>query len=70
MPGAVARTSTLALTNATLSRGLFIANKGLEEAARTDKGIALGINCYNGKLTCKEVAESFGMAYSDISSLI
>jgi alanine dehydrogenase len=70
MPGAVARTSTLALTNATLSRGLLIANKGLEEAARTDKGLALGVNCYNGKLTCKEVAETFGVACSDIASLI
>jgi alanine dehydrogenase len=70
MPGAVARSSTMALTNATLGRGLFIAGKGLEEAAKADRGIALGVNCYHGKLTCREVAESFGMAYSDIAALI
>jgi len=63
MPGAVSKTSTTALTNATLSYGLQIADKGLEKAVLENDGLARGVNCYNGALTCKEVAESFGMEY-------
>ena len=63
MPGAVSQTSTSALTNATLSYGLKIANMGLEAAIAEDEGLKLGVNCYLGKLTCKEVAEAFGMEY-------
>ena len=69
MPGAVSKTSTIALTNATLDYGLTIADKGLEKAAKDDEGIALGINCYNGSLTCKEVAEAFDMEYVPLMSL-
>lgn len=65
MPGAVAKTSTLALTNATLEYGLRIAGMGLEAAAKADKGLLLGINSYAGRLTCKEVADSFGLEYTD-----
>ncbi|MDR2516297.1 MAG: alanine dehydrogenase [Spirochaetaceae bacterium] len=65
MPGAVARTSTIALTNATLRYGLAIANNGLENAARADGGLALGINCYRGLLTCREAAESLNLPYAD-----
>ena len=64
MPGAVSQTSTFALTNATLPYGLKIANLGLEEAVRNDPGLRLGINCYNGHITCKEVAEAFNMEYT------
>jgi alanine dehydrogenase len=67
MPGAVAHTSTYALTNATLPYGLAIANKGLEEAAAQDPLLLTGINCYGGKLVCREVAASLGMAYDAYS---
>ena len=69
MPGAVSKTSTVALTNATLHYGLLIADKGLEKAARRNEGLARGINCYNGALTCKEVAACFGMESAPLRSL-
>ncbi|MCL2401013.1 MAG: alanine dehydrogenase [Oscillospiraceae bacterium] len=64
MPGAVSQTSTFALTNATLSYGLKIADMGLENAADADPGLKLGVNTYSGKLTCREVAEAFDMEYT------
>lgn len=70
MPGAVAMTSTLALTNATLRHGLSIADNGLEAAIKKDKLLGPGVNCYDGKLTCKEVAEGFGMEYTDVYELV
>ena len=70
MPGAVARTSTIALTNATLYYGLLLADKGLETAIGTDEGFLLGVNCYDGKLTCREVAGHFGLPYSEARQLI
>lgn len=70
MPGAVARTSTIALTTATLPYGLQIANKGLEKAARENKALALGINLYNGKLTCSAVAEAFNMGCTQMDDLL
>jgi len=70
MPGAVSRTSTIALTNATIVYGLAIADMGLEAAAKKFAGLLPGINCYGGKLTCKEVADGFGMSYTDPASLI
>ena len=70
MPGAVPRTSTIALTNATLSYGLQIANKGLEQACKDNEVIYSAINTYDGKLTCKNVADSFDCyEYVDIRSL-
>ncbi|MCL2397600.1 MAG: alanine dehydrogenase [Defluviitaleaceae bacterium] len=69
MPGAVSQTSTFALTNATLSYGIKIAND-LEGAAKADPGLMLGINCYQGKLTCEEVARDFDMEYTDPATLI
>jgi len=65
MPGAVARTAAIALTNATLSYGLKIADLGLEAALQTDAGFAAGLNTYLGELTCKVVAEGFRMPYVD-----
>ena len=59
MPGAVPRTSTIALTNATLRYGLQIANLGLEEACRRNPAIAAGVNIYKGKVTCRNVAAAF-----------
>lgn len=70
MPGAVPRTSTIALTNATLSYGLQIANKGLEQACRDNDVIYSAINTYDGKLTCKNVADSYNEEYTDPRSLI
>jgi len=69
MPGAVSLTSTFALTNATLSYGLKIADMGLEAATKADPGLMLGVNCYKGKLTCEEVAKDFGMPYTNPAGL-
>ena len=70
MPGAVSQTSTSALTNATLSYGLKIANMGLEAAVKADEYLLPGVNCYLGKLTCKEVADDFGMEYTDLKTML
>lgn len=70
MPGAVAMTSTLALTNATLLYGLRIADLELEGAAKRDELLALGINCYQGHMTCKEVAQCFEMECAELSALM
>ena len=70
MPGAVSQTSTFALTNATLNYGLKIANNGLEAAIKSDELLLPGVNCYQGKLTCEEVARDFGMEYTDIKTLV
>lgn len=70
MPGAVPRTATVALNNATLSYGLQIANKGLEKACNDNPYIYSAVNTYDGKLTCKAVAESFeGFEYTDPKTL-
>ena len=71
MPGAVPRTSTIALNNATINYGLQIANKGLEQACKDNEVIFSAINTYDGKLTCKNVADSFDCYdYVDIKSLV
>lgn len=70
MPGAVPKTSTIALTNATLRYGLQIADKGLEQACRDNPVIYSAINTYNGYCTCKNVTDSFGMEAHDIRSMI
>lgn len=63
MPGSVARTSTFALTNATLKYGLDIANKGWERAVREDRALAKGVNVVNGKVTYKAVADALNLEY-------
>ena len=70
MPGAVAHTSTKALTNATLKYGLMIADMGLEKAARKDAGILSAINIYRGACTCRGVADAFGIPYAKAASLM
>lgn len=70
MPGAVPRTSTFALTNATLPYALALANKGFEQAIKDDTGLAEGVNTYAGKLTYAAVAESQNLEYTPLSSLI
>ncbi|MGC4033714.1 MAG: alanine dehydrogenase [Tepidisphaeraceae bacterium] len=61
MPGAVGRTSTIALCNATIPYAVKIANQGYAKAALGDPGLADGISMIGGKLTCPAVAEAFGM---------
>lgn len=60
MPGAVAGTSTYALTNATLPYAVEIANRGYRKAAKENKTIARGLNIVDGKVTLKPVAAQFG----------
>lgn len=70
MPGAVARTSTRALVNATLPLGRKIAAQGAEAACASDKGLLEGLNCYAGKCTYPGVAEALGLEYVDPATLI
>lgn len=70
MPGAVAKTATQALVNTTLSLGLEIANKGLEQALRDNKCLIPGVNCYDGKCTLDGVAEAYDMELYDVMELI
>jgi len=70
MPGAVPVTSTEALTNATISRGLAIANKGWKDACDEDLSLKLGLNIVNGKTVYKAVAEAFDFDYTDINEII
>ncbi len=63
MPGAVPRTSTIALTNATIKYGLQIASNGLEASCKKNNVIYSAVNTYGGKLTCENVASSFGIEY-------
>ena len=70
MPGAVARTSTLALTNATFPYALTLANKGWEEACREDPALALGLNVVNGRVTYPGVAEAFDLEYTPVDQVL
>jgi len=65
MPGAVARTSTFALNNATLPFVLALANKGTVGALRSDPHLLAGLNIYEGKVTHRAVAEALGLPYVD-----
>lgn len=70
MPGAVPYTSTVALANATFHYGNLIAKYGLEEAAKMNKGVADGVNVYNGKCTNKNVADSLNLEYTNLFDII
>ena len=69
MPGAVPRTSTIALTNATLQYGLEIAGIGLEAACNKHEAIYSAINTYNGICTCKNVTDGYDIPYANIKTL-
>ena len=69
IPGAVPATSTEALTNATISRGLAIANKGWKDACNDDLSLKLGLNIVNGKIVYRAVADAFKLDYTDIDQL-
>ena len=70
MPGAVAKTSTMALTNATLPYAVQIANLGWKKACQNNPEITPGVNVAEGKITYRGVAEAFAMEYTDIKTLI
>ena len=63
MPGAVARTSTIALTNVTVPYGLQLANKGVARAIAENPALKLGINTANGAVTYETVAKDLGYEY-------
>jgi alanine dehydrogenase len=63
MPGAVPRTSTIALTNVTIPYAVQIANKGLTQALADNRFLARGVNVINGQVTYSAVAESLGLTY-------
>jgi alanine dehydrogenase len=66
MPGAVARTSAIALNNATLPFGLKLANKGAEAAMAADPHLAAGLNVSGGKIRHQAVAEALGLPYEPV----
>ena len=70
MPGAVAKTSTIALTNATLPYAVEIANKGWKLAMRENKEIRRGANVVKGTVTYTGVAEAFDLKYVPIDTLL
>ena len=70
MPGAVPRTSTFALTNATLPYALKLAQLGLKNAIASDPGLGEGVNVYQGHVTCRGVAESQNLGYTPVRDLL
>jgi alanine dehydrogenase len=70
MPGAVAQTSTFALTNATLGYGLKLADLGVAEAVRRDPALALGVNTINGHCTYMAVAEACDLPFTSLEKAI
>jgi len=70
MPGAVPRTSTFALANATLPYGLELADLGLEAAIARDPALAKGVNAYDGLLTHEAVAAAFGLEATSIEAAL
>ncbi len=70
MPGAVARTSTFALTNSTLRYALQLANKGLKKAVADDLHLAEGVNTYGGRLTYEAVADAQGRPYTPLKDVL
>ena len=70
MPGAVAKTSTLALTNSTLPYAVEIANKGWKKAMKENLEIRKGANVINGQVTFKGVADAFGLKLASIDKLL
>ena len=70
MPGGVPRTSTLALTNATLPYALQLANKGWKRALRENPALLKGLNVAEGKVTYQAVADAFGMDFHEPSAFL
>ncbi|MWJ27361.1 alanine dehydrogenase [Halomonas sp. ZH2S] len=70
MPGAVARTSTLGLTNATLPFVIALADKGWQKALADDAHFLPGLNVHDGRVTYQAVADAFGLEYTDPASVV
>ncbi len=70
LPGAVARTSTFALNNATLPLALALADKGWRQALKDDVHLRAGLNVHDGKVTCAPVAQAHGLAYTPAESVL
>ena len=70
IPGAVARTSTLALTSVTLPYLIQIADKGIEGAAQGDPALAKGLSTLRGSLVSEPVAEAHGLPYEDPQKIL
>jgi alanine dehydrogenase len=70
MPGAVPRTSTQALTNATLPYVVALATEGMERAVARDPALAKGVNTYDGRCTEAPVASTFGIPYTPLRDLL
>ncbi len=70
MPGAVARTSTFALNNATLPFTLALADKGWKQALKDDAHLREGLNVHDGKITCKPVADAHGLPHTPAASVV
>lgn len=69
MPGAVARTSTIALTNATLKYILELANKGFNKAINESQPLRSALNVYKGTITNKAVAKSLDLTYQEPNNI-
>jgi len=70
MPGCVARTSSFALTNATLPYALKLANLGYKEAFKQDSALRKGLNVFKGKLTYKPVADAVGLEFTPYEAIL
>jgi alanine dehydrogenase len=70
MPGAVPRTSTIALTNATLSYAVKLAELSWKKACSDDKALRKGLNIVNGRVVYKGVAEAFGLPFHDVLEIL
>ncbi len=70
MPGAVAQTSTFALTNTTIAYAIQLADKGAKAAAHGSKALALGFNTFAGQVVYQPVAQAHKMEYVELSKLI
>jgi alanine dehydrogenase len=70
MPGAYPKTSTIALTNATLPHIKLLANKGIEKALREDTVLKTALNTYEGEIVHKALAESMGYTYKNFDEIV
>ena len=70
MPGAVPRTSTIALTNSTLSYAIKLANEGWRKACSEDDALKLGLNIVNGKVVYQGVAKAFDLPFHTVDSVL
>jgi alanine dehydrogenase len=70
MPGAVPRTSTYGLNNATLPYMVKLANLGAVEAVKRDPALAKGVNTFKGEITYPAVAEAFGLPWKSLEELL